>query len=122
MKYLYLRKGLIETRNVQTGETVYLNVTTEELIRESLDTRPPAGFSYTDMKARLRIDDAIKSQKLQTNFADYLRLEDQDFETLKNCVKDMRWNLRGQFIIDFCESVLNYKDIAPVETPQVAVN
>lgn len=72
-------------------------ITTLQLIENVLDNRPENGFTYEDFRKRSRID----SQILSAGDGTELLLEDRDWETLRDCVRQMRWGVRSAFIQEF---------------------
>lgn len=75
------------------------------LIEECLNSPPQNGFTFEDFKKRARLDSAIARQKPGSDESspEFIELEDYDFETLKSCVLQMRWNVRSYFIKDFLD-------------------
>lgn len=86
MKTIELSSGLVN------GE----EMTTRELIKICLDQIPATGFSFTDLKDRMRIQDA-----LNRTANGKLELEDHDYEIFRGLVTASRWNVRDQFVYDF---------------------
>lgn len=74
-----------------------------ELITECVNNPPKEGFSVSEMQHRMRI--LKEAEKANGE----LRLEDADFEKLRECVKAMRWKFMSPDIIAFCESIILMK-------------
>lgn len=75
-----------------------------ELIKSCLDMTPQGGFSFEDLTKRARIDAALKKSKNGK-----IELEDADYENLKSIVKEMRWLVRHNDILEFTKTILNEK-------------
>jgi hypothetical protein len=76
---------------------------TKELIQGCLNQVPEKGFTYQDIKNRMRIDEKINALKPEDQV---LQLEDADFLILKQYVKTMTWTTRSKFIAEFHEQFL----------------
>lgn len=75
---------------------------TIDLVKACLNNVPESGFSYEDLKLRQRIEDAcLKSKK------EIILLEDNDANNLKILIKQMRWGVRHNDIVSFCQDVEN---------------
>lgn len=69
------------------------------LLKAALDTTPERGFEYAVMRARSRVDDAIKC----VESGGVIKLEDADHATAVEAVKVCRWGKRDKFLIEFAE-------------------
>jgi hypothetical protein len=69
-----------------------------DLIKISLDNPPEKGFDLTELKTRMRVDEAVSKRK-----DDVISLEDADFVTLKKCASAVRWGMRKPELIKFLE-------------------
>ena len=88
-----------------------IELTTEQLIKQTLDTQPQGGFSRDDLKNRDRIETAFKKvreERAVVEGADggdivkrFIDLEDADFKHLQEYVSSMRWISRSPFILEF---------------------
>lgn len=74
--------------------------TTNDLIRGALNNRPKDGFSLDEMRSRIRILDLLSDD-------DTLELEDADAKVLQRCVKEMKWGVMHQDIVNFCDVIGN---------------
>jgi hypothetical protein len=73
-------------------------VSTKDLIAMALDQPPKEGFTFSELKKRLRVQDAVdKSDGLHVDF------EDNDYETLKTCSNNAGWTVRTKFLYDYLE-------------------
>ena len=61
------------------------------------------GLKISDIEQRLKLRDAIK--RAQKNGQDVLDLEDADHEALATLVKDYKWRIAHEVIIDFVNDV-----------------
>ena len=75
-----------------------------ELLQVVLDVPPQGGFTTTEMRSRIKI------QKALIKNAPEIQLEDADHEKLSNLVKDMKWGVNAQELVDMEEAVINAKD------------
>lgn len=96
MKTIEVRKGLINDREQSTID----------LIKSTLDNPPKDGFTYDEMKKRLRVEDAMGKIGAASPGTDELKdeqleLEDADFETLSKAAKEMRWVSRAPIILQY---------------------
>jgi hypothetical protein len=76
-------------------------LSTEQLIMYCLDNPPEKGFTVSEMRARGRVATAV--EQVREKGLTELVLEDADFGTLKTCVSQMKWAVRSEFILAFCE-------------------
>lgn len=75
-----------------------------DLARICVNASPPQGLLIDDIEKRLRVLKALDGDREQAD------LEDADFDTLKDCVEAMHWNMVSQDIADF----VNYlRQVAP---------
>lgn len=74
-----------------------------ELLKVCLDVPPQGGFTTTEMKSRLRLANALDKAN------GHIELEDSDHSKLMELVKDMKWGVVSQDLIDLEEAVLNAK-------------
>lgn len=81
------------------SETRNIVMSTRELISVALDTPPKEGFKLQDYRKRDRIAEALETASGGT-----LKLEDNDYTTLKELVNFVRWSRRSKFLKDFLES------------------
>lgn len=77
------------------GETT----TTVKLLTTCLDTMPPGGFTFSVMKARKRVADAL--DKVPPGEGQMIELEDADYATAAKCAEETKWGNRGNHLIDF---------------------
>ena len=103
MKTIFLTNEILETV-IQNGVEVEIKFTTPILINSVLNNTPERGFTFDELKKRRRISDQLeKAEKEKLN---ELILEDSDFETLRECVKNMNWAVRSKEIESFCSIFL----------------
>ena len=74
-----------------------------DLLKICLDSIPQGGLTTSEMKARLKVATALD------NAAENIQLEDADHDKLVSLVKEMKWGVVAQEIIDLEEAVLNAK-------------
>lgn len=94
MKKLELKETEIKKSNTET-----LNY--KELISAALNVVPQGGFSPEEIRKRLRVIDALDKSN------EVFELEDADVETLKRCVKEMKWGVMHKNIVEFNDDVQN---------------
>lgn len=75
-----------------------------ELLQVVLDVPPKEGFTTTEMRSRIKIQKALIKNAAE------IQLEDADHEKLANLVKDMKWGVNAQELVDMEEAVINAKD------------
>jgi hypothetical protein len=104
MKTILLKTGLVN--GVETS--------TRELIKLCLNTVPSSngvqtGFSFDDLKQRMRIQQAMDKSK-STVLADgagdleeSFELEDADYSNFLRIVAQSRWVVRDKFVYDFLD-------------------
>ena len=71
-----------------------------DLAKVCIDNIPPGGLDEPQMIARFDVEDALKDSNGEIKFTTKAQLE-----TLKECVKSMRWNMRHKDILSFIEDV-----------------
>jgi len=113
-KKLLIKKTKVPLVKVQVGNGVppaskYNDYAT--LCSQSLNTPPDPkrGFSYDDMKVRLKIDEAIDNLKEKGN-EKWLVLDDDLAMILMEAVKSTRWWVRHDDLIAFSEDVANMQN------------
>ena len=74
-----------------------------ELLKVCLDVPPQGGFTTTEMKARLRVSSALDKAN------GHIELEDADYNKLVELIKDMKWGVVSQDLVDLEEAVINAK-------------
>jgi hypothetical protein len=77
--------------------------TYSELLQVCLDVPPQGGFTTTEMKARLKVSTALDKAN------GHIELEDADYNKLVELVKDMKWGVVAQELVDMEEALLNAK-------------
>ena len=87
--------------NLMAGEH---KLTYVDLIRICVNTKVD-GFSTDEMRKRIRILDKLDIPSPDGN----INFEDADFETLKLCIKKMRWDVIHKDIIAFEDYINNLK-------------
>ena len=75
----------------------------KELIKSCLERTPQGGFSIDQIRNRIRVLDKLKGAKVN------LKLEDAEYSTLVDAVKNMRWALPHAYIVQFHDAVMNAK-------------
>lgn len=98
MKTIELGSGLVNGNEM----------TTEELIKICLNTIPPTGFSFQDLKDRMRIQKAMENKKVYVSAGEgditgSFELEDADYNNFISLVAASRWNVRDRFVYDFLD-------------------
>lgn len=88
-----------KTIEVKSGEPT----TYAKLLQICLDVPPQGGFTTAEMKARLKVSTVLDKAITE------ISLEDADHEKLVSLVKDMKWGIMSQDLIDLEEAVLNAK-------------
>jgi len=96
MKTIENKKSDILLRELGEKKATYF-----ELIHYCLNMTPQGGFTFDEMKKRLRIADAVNINK------DSAELEDADFDKLKECLKLTRWISINHFLTDFETHILS---------------
>jgi hypothetical protein len=97
----------MKTIELITGLAAGKETSTRELIKIVLDTRPAEGFSFQDLKDRMRIQSAMDKSKSTVgaegagDLEESFELEDNDFTNFRRLVSQSRWNVRDQFVFDF---------------------
>jgi hypothetical protein len=92
---------------LKTGLVAGSEMSTRDLIKIVLDTIPPQGFSFQDLKTRLRIQAALEKSKSTVgaegagDLEETFELEDNDYENFRMLVTQSRWNVRDKFVYDF---------------------
>lgn len=84
-----------ETANIQFTETD----STVSLLKVALNNPPAQGFDFAVMRARGRIEDALEGLKS----GDVIKLEDSDYATAVEAVKNVKWAARSKHLIQFGE-------------------
>lgn len=72
---------------------------TVTLLNMCLDNGGKQGLDLSALRARNRVADGI--EKLKTG--DVIKLEDADFATAQNCVREVRWIKYERHLITFAE-------------------
>jgi uncharacterized membrane protein len=93
MKTIFLIEGRIKDQPA----------TYADFIRTSIDTPPKDGFTLTILRERNRIEKQLEISVQSERPIKELNLEDSDYIVLKNCVSNIKWVVRDQFILDFLE-------------------
>lgn len=75
-----------------------------ELVIECINNPPKDGFSVQEMQQRMRI------LKVAEKANGEIKLEDSDFEKLRECVRNMRWVFLSEDLIEFCETIILTKN------------
>lgn len=71
-----------------------------DLLNASLDFNPSGSWSLSLMKKRLQVSEKIADVKS----GDMIELGDADFETAKQAISDMPWNVKSAELVKFAES------------------
>lgn len=71
----------------------------KDLILNALDMPPQGGFNRQNIKARARVEDAMKSIEA----GDEIFLEDADYQTAKECIDSCGWASRGPHMVRLFE-------------------
>lgn len=71
----------------------------KDLILNALDQPPPGGFNRQNIKARARVEDAMKAVEP----AGEIHFEDQDYQTAKECIDACGWASRGPHMVRLFE-------------------
>lgn len=66
----------------------------------------PRGFGPVEMRKRLKIVKLIEESK-----GDEVLLEASDWNELKQCVKNQKWMIADQAIVDFSDAVENSEEV-----------
>lgn len=77
------------------------NLNTKNLIISALENPTEGGFSVTEMRNRLKVMDKVDALNEESTV---LELEDAEFETVKNAVKQVKWAILDKFIVEFDDS------------------
>lgn len=77
------------------------NLNTKNLIISALENPTEGGFSVTEMRNRLKVMDKVDALNEESTV---LELEDAEFETVKNAVKQVKWAILDKFIVEFEDS------------------
>jgi hypothetical protein len=85
----------LKSFTVATGQDVKY----ADLIKTCVNSTGERGINATEMKARLRILDALEVA------TDKLELEDADVQTLKPLVEAMPWAIVHTGLVGFCDDV-----------------
>lgn len=67
------------------------------LINVSLDAPPAGGFEPSEMVRRYRISDKLKG--------DYIEVDSDELEKIKECVAKTPWAFRSKIIIQFSDYI-----------------
>lgn len=70
-------------------------ISTDELLRLSINSVPEGGFTPQEMMLRLRLLNALDSSNGE------MKIEDADYEKLSELVKSMKWGILSKFIVEF---------------------
>lgn len=73
--------------------------TTVVLLQTALDYLPKEGFTLPLIRARNKVADAIEKLKE----GDTIKLEDADFATAQNAIREVRWSHRGKYLTQFAD-------------------
>jgi hypothetical protein len=108
-----MKKVELKTTDIDINEEGD-KLTYQELIETTLNVRPEGGYSFKDIKDRARIEKAItaavekaEKSKAKTKPTPVLELEDADMQNLKKYVKDTKWMIRHDDLIEFIEYIGN---------------
>ena len=72
-----------------------------DLVRYCLNQTPQGGFTFEEMRRRLRILEAISSAP------ESAALEDADLDKLKECVTAARWLSLDKTVVEFSDYIRN---------------
>lgn len=72
-----------------------------DLLNASLDFNPAGSWSLSLMKKRLQVSEKIAAMKPGD---DMVELGDSDFETAKQAIADMPWNVKSAELVKFAEA------------------
>jgi hypothetical protein len=90
--------------NIQTEiKTENETLTYSSLITAVLNVPPQGGYSAQDIETRIKIRAVMKESNGE------ILLEDSDFSYLKGLVKNMRWGIEHQDLLNFCTYIENLK-------------
>lgn len=78
-------------------------LTYSSLITAVLNTPPQGGYTAQDIESRIKIRTVLKESNGE------ISLEDSDFSYLKGLVKNMRWGIEHQDILNFVNHIENIK-------------
>lgn len=73
--------------------------TTVTLLRTALDYLPKEGFTLPLIRTRNKVADVIEKLK----DGDVIKLEDADFATAQNAIREVRWSHREKYLSQFAE-------------------
>jgi hypothetical protein len=114
-------------RKIKTMKTIKLKIKKEkvanremffsfyELLKIAINNTPQQGYSVEEMQKRLRILKELETYKEQFDIEEgkfndsmldreaELKLEDSDFDKLKELVKECKWGVLAQSIIELSE-------------------
>lgn len=83
-----------KTTELPNGEE---KLTYFELAKSCVNVPPQQGFDVQEMNKRLRVIEKLEGEKVE--------MEDADFDTLKQCVNDMKWGVLHRDISDFVKYI-----------------
>ena len=88
-------------RQLENKETTIENgdkkLTYFDLAKTCVNVPPQAGFDVQEMNKRLRVIEKLEGEKAE--------FEDADFETLKQCVMEMKWGILSREVSDFVKYI-----------------
>lgn len=93
----------VENKKVVIGNS--LNQSYYGLIISVIKGVPDGGFSYTDIKKRIRIEDSISEEKETFSF------EDSDWEYLKILVSTNKWGVYCKNLVTFIDDINNANQV-----------
>lgn len=83
-----------EITNIDESKMTYA-----DLSKICINVMPQGGLDVTEMKARLKVTDKLDKSNGK------IELEDAEAETLKACVKSMKWTTMHKDLVSFIEEV-----------------
>lgn len=81
-------------QNVDESKMTYA-----DLSKICINVMPQGGLDVTEMMARLKVTNKLEEGN------GTVKLEDSEAETLKACVKSMKWTMMHQDLVDFIQDV-----------------
>jgi len=108
MKVLNATQTDLKETDAAEGTMTYL-----DLAKICLNAPPERGFTPDEMRARMRVLDALDAAQGQD--AGCLILEDADAVKLQSCVQAMRWPRMHRQLVEFLDAAAN------MAAPQVKV-
>jgi hypothetical protein len=101
-KTIILKNGIVKTKQAD-GSIKETPQNYSDIISSALDWVPKDGLTYQILKKRNRIDRALEEclKNSSPGSEPEFKMEDSDYENLKECVLGMRWIIRDPFVFEF---------------------